>query len=326
MVTVEKIRAGEVDALQPILHENPYKKYQYIHVIKARAIEAYYVAELIRLATEERSAVFVAHGPATPEGLLAVEFLPWDSEMLGVTCGRIFALIVPLDYEKGYATAAALATVAQQWARDAGFQLLDVRCDARDLPAAHALEATGFRLMEASLAFSYTTEMLPRGGEVEIVSDAEIRLATAADEPFMRRAAAMFRSDRFHRDPRIRKEAADRLYEEWIVNSGLQKRGRLYIAEVRGRAIGLESLVTDDAFNQFSDVKVGSWEITGILPHARASDVWKKMSWVITKDAIQLGLTVGEARTQLYNFTLFNLMRQPPKYARGELTFHRWLD
>lgn len=325
MVTVEKIDAGGVDTLLPVVHENPFKKYQYIRMIKESAIEAYYRAELARLAGGERTAVFVAYDGGSPVGVLALADLPWDSEMLGVPCGRVFALLVPLDYEKGYAVATALSTAAREWARGKGFRLLDVRCDARDLPAAHALEATGFRMMEASLAFSYTIEMLP-SAEPEITSDAEIRLATADDEPFMRRAAAMFRGDRFHRDPRIPKEAANRLYEEWIVNSGLQKRGRLYLAVVRGRPIGLESLVLDDAFNHYSDVKLGSWEITGILPHARASQVWEKLSWEITKDAVKMGLRVGEARTQLYNFTLFNLMRVPPKYARGELTFHGWLD
>ena len=77
------------------------------------------------------------------------------------------------------------------------------------------------------------------------------RAAVAADLVSIKGlAAAAFHSDRFHRDPMISTETADRLKAEWAGNFFVGKRGTdLFVWEVEGRiAAFLLAAVTPDEF------------------------------------------------------------------------------
>lgn len=322
----EKLRPEEVAGLRALIRAYPYKKYQYIRSVSEGAIEEYYVAELREAAGSEESAVFGVRGEGGWAGLAGTRYLPWDSGLLGAPCGRIFALLTPADYEGGYKAAEGLLRAAREWAVDRGIRMVDVRCDAREVAVSHALQAAGYRMMEASITFAYSLAMKARWEERDVPGAAEVRLATEADLPFVRRAAKMFRNDRFHKDPQIGPAAADRLYEEWLMNSALQKRGYLYLALVNDRPVGLQTMVADQAFNEHTDKKVGSWELTAILPHAGSRDIWRRLSFHVSQEGIRHGLRIGEGRTQIYNLNMMNVMREPPEFSKGELTFHGWLE
>ena len=198
--------------LMPLIQSWRYKKYQFIRPIPPAAIDRYYEAKLTELAADDDAAVFVSEADGVLSGVLAIHRLEWDSEVLKIPCGRIFCLILPHEFGTGYETGQSLLATAVGWARNRGFHFVDARCATDDLPSCHACEAAGFRLMDASLNFAYTPRTIDRWAASGLRLAAEIRLGGEADLSFVRRSATLFRNDRFHRDPRIPRESADRLY------------------------------------------------------------------------------------------------------------------
>ncbi len=100
----------------------------------------------------------------------------------------------------------------------------------------HRLEASGFRVVDTALTFGWEGERVPEPVEGSPV----VRRAAPEDrEVVVAIAAGVFRYSRFHLDPLISDEAADRIKGEWIANYFRGERGDgLLVAEVDGEVAG----------------------------------------------------------------------------------------
>ena len=95
----------------------------------------------------------------------------------------------------------------------------------------HALLEAGFRLIDVQLSFQW------RDGEGQ--PSVPVRLANASDHGrVLRIAASAFEHSRFHRDPHIGREAANRLKERWAQNCLEGRRGTEVLVAGAGEAAG----------------------------------------------------------------------------------------
>ncbi len=102
------------------------------------------------------------------------------------------------------------------------------------------LEGHGFRLVDTTITFAAPL----RRGEA-LVSGLEIRPARPQDRTQVGDvAASSFRYSRFHADPRIAPELADRIKRRWSENFFSSTRGDLMVvAADRGRVVGYNLLL-----------------------------------------------------------------------------------
>lgn len=105
------------------------------------------------------------------------------------------------------------------------------------------LEDNGFRLVEVSVVLE--TSIL---GLKDVSGQAEIRWARPEDEAAVRRVAAKsFSWSRFHLDPRITREAADRIKSDWAGNFFGGQRGQaMTVTGSDDRVDGFLQLIFDD--------------------------------------------------------------------------------
>ncbi len=320
---IHSLKQVEKGLLTAFLKTYPFKKYQYIRPMKQDALIHYYQHRFQKQAENPEGGIWVAEERGKILGVLSLHSLPWDTEVLGVPSARISDFLLSAEYAEGTSAGEALLREAIRWLRERGVQFVDCRLDARDLCAAHSLEAGGFRWMESTLLYAYSSKM---DTLFEAPETCEVRLPTEEDLPFIRRVAGMaFTKDRFHRDPHIPTERANLFHQEWAVNAALGKRGGMALVSFEGRPIGFHTFYIDEEFNAFSDEKVGVLELIALIPHPRAKYLWENLIHRLIVEGMARGLSIVESRTQVHNFSaLFRVLRIPPPYTKGEVTFHAW--
>jgi GNAT superfamily N-acetyltransferase len=148
-------------------------------------------------------------------GLVTGHVLDWDSDQLGVTAGRLAHLLAWEPHvDAGELVSAAVTECGRR-----GIIHLSGRVPAGDTRAIHALEESGFQLMECLLTFGFRfgrdeAGFAHSGSLVEPCDGSEEEIRWVGDL-----AAGSFHLDRFHVDPRLSGEKADALHREWMENS-----------------------------------------------------------------------------------------------------------
>jgi ribosomal protein S18 acetylase RimI-like enzyme len=158
---------------------------------------------------------------STVSALIVWEELGWDSEILGLGCGRVHLAA---------GEEAELRRLLSSWkgrARRAGIEY--VTC--RRVADSRIMEAEGFILLEE---VSYL-----RGGTSGTYRYSTVRTAGRADEERLREiASSAYSYDRFHADPLIPDIAADRIHREWVTGSLEGRADVVFVAGLKGEAGG----------------------------------------------------------------------------------------
>lgn len=159
----------------------------------------------------------LAEGAGPDERWVMMERLDWDSGFFGRGMARINAVVAPAGKPELRANVTAEVAAIRAGLGEAARRGVDyVFCIAActDLPLIRALCGSGFDLIETRCHYH-----MPLSGPPE--TRYPVRLATSEDVPSLAGTASrmvnMF--DRFHADPAIRPEDADRLMQRWVETS-----------------------------------------------------------------------------------------------------------
>lgn len=145
--------------------------------------------------------------------------LPWDSRHFGFAAGRIDVLLASGDYRLSRQRKQHLLGLLLEDCRRQGLQHLSIRVQAADLTSIHALQQHGFEWIDGIQTF--TLSLVDSTAEVFSVP-AGIRIGDYEPwqlEGILEIAGSAYRFDRFHSDPALPAGAADRLHEDWLLNS-----------------------------------------------------------------------------------------------------------
>lgn len=201
--------------------------------------------------------------------------------------------------------------------------LLIIRCETRDYPAVHAIEAAGGRLGDTLLYYS-----LALGAVAEVPRASKtvsIRSALPEDaEQVESIAREAFKSylGHYHTDPRLDRARADEGYADWARRSCSYKEvaDHVLVAEMDGRLGGFLTLKR----NSVEEIEI---VLNAVQPEAQGGGIYK----ALLAEAIRWASHAGAARlivsTQINNV--------PPQKAwvklgfeplRSLYTFHLWCD
>lgn len=157
-------------------------------------------------AARDDSVALVALRGGEASGVVVLRFPRWDAEHFGFPVGRV-------EHLQGRSSQdlQRLVEEATRVLRARGAKMCSARLSNDALPALHCLERCGFRYVELVLSPGRDlTTWQPREFGVT-------RQTTAQDlDRVCSIARAAFRTDRFHRDPRFERSAADGIYEKWV--------------------------------------------------------------------------------------------------------------
>jgi L-amino acid N-acyltransferase YncA len=299
----------------------PFKAYRQYRTYSRRE-QAEILAAEIGSALAARGECSMAVGDGDLRAAAVARPLPWDSEYFGVPMGRIDVVLASPECAAAERHAVVAATCAA--ARAGGLRHLTARVDVGDLETLAVLEDHGFRTMDA-----LGTYILRRGKDVarEVRSVGPLRPATPSDADAIlaitREAYQGYRG-RFHLDPHLPRERADRFYEAWASQclSGAMADVVMVSEDSAGRVIGyLAHRRREPASSIGTPIYGGGLgACRRDAPGAYASLIRDSALWAHDQGA------VAECQTQLANFPVIRVYESVGfHFARAEYTLHAWL-
>jgi len=263
-------------------------------------------------------------------GLVTYSRLEWDSTHFGMPMAAILDIIMSEKVPNLRESKKRAITLALSELKEKGIKHVSTKVDIYDITTVHALEMSGFRLMDTTVIYAFDFR---RSQISEFEDQCTLRLAKSKDEDALLRIAATSFSrtrisdDRFHADPDLPEEKSDALYVEWIRNSIRGKiADAIVVAELDGKPVGFTTIENFRARADEVGANIGALILSAVLPEARGRGVYTSM---IRKglEYLRPKVDIAELGTQITNFAVQKAWSTLGfKLAYGTYAFHRKLQ
>jgi dTDP-4-amino-4,6-dideoxy-D-galactose acyltransferase len=161
----------------------------------------------------------------TSTGVAEWRTLEWDSEQFGMPAARLDRLAVPGSYTIARAHKRKLLSLVLGQCLETGIRYLTARVDTGDFSSIHALEESGFELVDGIQSFLLSLNPIEAShpNDASNPNAASAPTGTRIFEPrdlpqVLAIARTAFVFDRFHADPQLSPAIADRVNESWTRN------------------------------------------------------------------------------------------------------------
>jgi ribosomal protein S18 acetylase RimI-like enzyme len=239
--------------------------------------EVYYQSEtpdvlaesLWRKAQAEGTDLILVPDDVRPTGLALVRLLDWDTRFFGYPCALIDTILARGDNAARYKSSLEIAGRVLHWCRSRYVRFVAAKLPGPDPVVIQALENQGFYLTNINLCLAWT------GSEIKKHPLASgFRFSTEIDNPkaTARTFKQLFYDGRFHNDPQISRETADRLWEAAVLNQLETEASDVVFIKTGERTVGLATIKPVE-----NDPKTGILFVFGVLPEFRGHGLGKAL-------------------------------------------------
>ncbi len=243
---------------------------------------------------------------------IVVESQPWDSDILQRKCARITAVTGP-DLSPDFGPLGANL-------EKRGLEYVTIRWPQEDRARLSALIKSGFEIVDGIIALKRELK------NENPINHPELRLATKDDATEAAQLAARsFRFSRFHNDPALYREQADKIHYEWARNSCLgQAADAVWLWIEGGKIAGFSSVALKGEAATIVLVCVGDeYSGRGIAGKLTA----KCCEWMLSR-----GVKTARVQTQAHNIGALTVYRRcgfapenlysTLRWAKGQVPFN----
>lgn len=251
--------------------------------------------------------------------------LPWDSMQLGVPAAGVELLASQGLQAGGDRYRNLLEMLAGDCTR-AGIRHLTARTPAENLELAHSLERAGFQLVDAIQTFGMRLGQAlspgapsPPGVEIGF-------LQTWQQEQVVDLAGRVYRFDRFHSDPVLVNETADRLHREWLRNACAgEAADAVIVAHRRHQVLGFVTVRMERELERWCGFRLATIVLVATAPEAQKQGVGRAMTQHVVQWLAQNNLQAVQVGTQLSNIAAARLYENCGfRLVASALTFRKW--
>lgn len=321
-VTVRDLRDADAPLIERLIALYPYKPYRHYRVWPRARQDAIMRAEVGRvLETAGRQAIVAGEGD---EALVAIgRPLEWDTRFFGVPMARLDGVLRGPGASPVQIPAVVRALVDRL--RAAGVAHVTAKVDVADMDAVAALEACGFRLMDALVTyFTHPHREAPTPvrevGRVRPLEPGDVDEVLAITEA----AYAGFRG-RFHLDPHLPIERTRAFYQEWARQCVAGRMADRIVVSDNGRG-GIHGWASTRRVEPASTVG-GTTLWAGSLGACRHDKPGAYAGLIRSLAAANFAAgEVTETQTQNHNVATVRVYEAVgARYVRADYTFHLWL-
>lgn len=259
-----------------------------------------------------------------PRGLLLIEPLSWDNEVLGFSCFSIRDLIVPEGPAQDE-TAKLLVDFAIELCSSEGGELLVAKTD----PVAHYLvKAFGLAKFEHMSTLIFYGFDMRKSEPPPAKGGFTYRPFVEEDEPLIEELAQKGFADHFDRytlDKRIPEEKGKNVHREWVKNSCRGYADQVFVALDGDKLIGFGTWKFEKGTHDSIGLRIARYDLGAVLPEYRDRGVFKGMTiagmrWVGSKvDKLEGPTNIRNYPTQRALTTL------GWRLVGSRYSYHRWL-
>jgi len=245
-----------------------------------------------------------------------VRRLDWDSRFFGVPSGRLEMLWRDDSVPAGRAWDRLVPALLHR-AAELGLVFLDVRIAAEELALAQALEAGGFRLVDALAVY---LRDLGRQPSRVIVPAVSIDVAG-----FLREALADMHWGRLFADPRVARDKAEEFYFLSTLHY-LESGAHTSVLVEAGAPVGLAIGIPDEEGSRLTGRRLGDLWLFIVSPRHKGKGFGKRLfNQFCAEFAARVELV--EIGTQIQHVAANRIYRSAGDFPVAHaLTFHRWAE
>lgn len=330
MIKVEQLKSANGLQLQQLIKRSRYKPYRSFPGVQEEDVVSLLQKEISAIENDHQLSAFVAKEGDNIIGFSLISELPWDSGIFGVRMSAIKHMY--LDSESGNCSNAASALIEESvnWCRAEKYEFILRKINTDDIPCLHALEKNKFLLVDTLLDYAYDPYKKPFTNLIPpvMVAGGSTRLATLEDESeLMSIASRSFDKHfgRFHSDPNIDHDLANKVYIEWIKSSLRGYADFVVLLEVEGRiaAYSIWKYPTSDEVEH--NIPVGHYSLGAVHPDFFGMGLF----YAITYEGMRRMVTrtkCVEGPTHINNYPVQRgYTKLGWQIYDAHYAFHRWL-
>jgi len=321
-------RSSEIAVLRPVLEQSQGLPRRGLARIPQERLRHCWQDELAGAMTDE-SALFVADVGGRTVGFCLVGPLRWESGILGSRMAAITHLAA-LPGEHAACALTGLVERAVAHARTTGHAFLSGKAHTNDIAVIHALERTGFLLVDTLLDFVVELPLPDTLRRPPVLAPGTtLRIAAPSDRDALlsvAHGAFAAHAGRFQADPRIGTDRGREIYEAWIGACLDGWADWVVVADVEGRIAGYSAWKRPSEIETRHDIGLGHYSIGAVHPDFAGRGLFR----AITHHGTMLcdGLaTAIEGPTQVNNHAVQKAYQTLGwRIADARHSFHLWLD
>jgi len=272
----------------------------------------------------DEKSCYVAYAAGKPRALACWQHLAWDTEILGFGAGKVGPVVYDGESDEiGAIMGALIDRVLSKLAR-LRVKHISTRIYSNQLVAAHAMEERGFQLIDSILTFAYDFR---KQGLAEFPHPFEIIPAGPEHhEGIMEVARRSFIYDRFHSDPHISRESADRLHRQWLRNLLEGQDADLLAAVDEGKVIGFTTGKLLKPESKALGLRLGLWILMAAVKEERRRGLGKALTYEMLRHyADQCDLFEGGTQsTNIPSARAF--LGAGYKYVSSSFSLRKWSE
>jgi ribosomal protein S18 acetylase RimI-like enzyme len=204
---------------------------------------AYWLNEISQSLADESSIAFVSVASGRIGGFIIYHDSPWDSRIIGPRIGTVKHLAVTNDDPAGVEILRELTNELIQSLAERETQCVVCRVQSSELASIHALQQSGFLLMDTLLDFVFAFSGTGPEQMDFRSTDKRLRIHRAKPRDLQALMAMNERAfanyfGRYHADPRMPSGAATRIYSEWMRSAFEGWADWILVGEIDGEIAG----------------------------------------------------------------------------------------
>lgn len=323
-IKVERIEYSGVQEVKGLFGNSGNLPYQYHSALARERLVDYHFEKNREAVAAGKASLFGAMVESRPLGLLLLEHLPWDTDVLGLRTYGVRDLIVPESQAQDNLVS-ELINFAMEHCRSEGGQLLVAKTDPAAQYMVRGVGLAGFEHMSTLVFLGFD---LRRGGITPVKSSFVYRPFEEADlgaleEVAQKSFAGHF--DRFTSDRRIPNESAKRVHSEWVRNSCRGYADQVFVGLDGDRIIAFGTWKFEKGGYEGLGARIARYDLGAVAPDYWGKGVFKgltaaAMQWLAGK------VDLIEGPTNLRNYAVQRgLTSLGWRLVGSRYNYHRWL-
>jgi len=276
-IEVRPVEYTELKGLRDLVGSSGNLPFQYHTSLDRERLADYHHKKTLDAVSGGKVDVFGATVEDKPLGLLLLAPLPWDNEVLGISCFSIQDVIVPEGQAQDEITDALVAFAVGK-CRDEGGDLLVAKTDPVAQHLVRALGLARFEHMSTLIFYSFDVK---RSSLPPVPKDFVYRPFEEADIPAIEEVAEKgfaVHFDRYTLDRRIPRDRARNVHREWVKNSCRGYADQVFVALDGGRIIAFGTWKFEKSTYDSLGVRIARYDLGAVLPEYRSRGVFKGMT------------------------------------------------
>lgn len=328
---IAKLDSGVINDLRealPQLAEVPLAHLQHVTSNQRRA---YWLDEIRKSLAKQSAIAFGSTVAGTINGFIVYNDSPWDSQITGRHIGAVEHLAVISDVRAAAEILHQLIDAVTRSLADRGTQCLVCKVQSGALSKIHALEQSGFLLMDTLVDFVFDFSLTP----LEKISlpkrdpELKIRRAVPQDLPALmaineKAFGAYF--GRYHADPQMPPGAATKIYAEWVRSALEGWADWILVAEVDGKIAGYGLWRKPLELEAKNSLHVAHYDLAAIDPEFRGRGLWT----ALMLDGMRIAREFAQYIIGPVHVANYPVQQSLQKFywrsSGARHSFHKWLE